>query len=169
MKWTALVMMLMITPALAAPPDEGSEDWQVMHPYKAWIEAQKQTAGNPGGSCCDWSDGRPVTALVCSAQPIKDAHDNWTCGLGVISDIHWWAFEEPRHWPGVRPHWVQIPDELVGHEINPVGLPMMWIAVPHKPGISSGTGGSYSMSYVEGPVDPDREPHIYCFCPPSGV
>ena len=57
----AAVLSLLATPALAAPPPEGSEDWNVMHPFAEWVTSQHDAAGR---WCCDIGDGRPVEAEI---------------------------------------------------------------------------------------------------------
>lgn len=140
---TIAVIAARVPSALAAPPPEGSEDWKIMAPFKDWIRDQKQPAGS-GGSCCDWSDGRPVEA--------------------EIRGQHWWAHVTPAHWPGIADRWIEIPDERVNKGRNPIGLPILWLAVPHE-----WIGGRAYMSPMEGPVDNSRPPFVYCFYPPDGT
>lgn len=90
--------------ALAAPPVEGSPDWEIMHPYAEWV--QKQYAKD-GHWCCSAADGRPVDARI-------DA------------DGHWQAHVTPEHFPDATDHWLTIPDDHVLHQANPMGVPLLW-------------------------------------------
>ena len=132
----AAVLLVSIS-AHAAPPPEGSADWQLIMPHKGWIESQKQPNG---ASCCDWADGRPVDA--------------------EIRDGHWWAHVTPAHWPGVLDQWIKIPDDRISRIHNPVGVPILWLRLVHE---WIGHGGY--MLPEEGPVDNTKEPFVYCFAP----
>ena len=140
----AIVLALLATPALGAPPPPGSEDAKIAVPYSDWIKAQQKPGG---GSCCSEADGRPVEAR--------------------IESDHWIAHVTPEHWPGVRDQWVQVPDVAIIPGTNPIGVPFLWLAVPH---LSS--PDDPRCPYCGGQdlgVDPGAALTVLCFAPPSGV
>jgi hypothetical protein len=111
-----------------------------MHPYAEWMTAQHDTAGR---WCCDIGDGRPVEAKI-------------------VGD-HWEAHVTPKHFPdlaqtcaapqvgpgsdapckslGPQGVWMQVPDEKVTHNVNPTGMPILWL----------------------------YQGRVQCFAPPDGV
>jgi hypothetical protein len=103
-KETIIALMLFATPALASPPPVGSEDWNVMIPYKEWVTSQHDTLGR---WCCNIGDGRPVDAK--------------------IVDDHWEVHVTPVHFPGEPDHWLPVPDERVIRQGNPTGSPILWL------------------------------------------
>lgn len=100
------LFVLCANAALAAPPPPGSEDAVIMKGYEDWVYSQLTPDGR---RCCDISDGRPV--------PTRIRHG------------HWEAFVTKAKWPDLQGNegWRQIPDDLVVHEANPVGWPIIWI------------------------------------------
>lgn len=109
------------SPAIAAPPPVGSDDWNVMSPYKEWVTTQEDGIGR---ACCGLGDGRPVEA--------------------EIRGEHWWAHIDPKHWDGniaqyarpgpatvapepLKDRWVQIPDEKITRSGNPTGMAILWL------------------------------------------
>ena len=100
MKIVALAVLLMTTAVVdAAPPPVGSEDWEQMEPYADWIGSQHSYYG---GWCCDAEhDGRPVEAET------RQDDDGTT---------HWWVHVQPKHWPALTDHWVEVPDY---HRVKP--------------------------------------------------
>lgn len=149
-----LVLALVTGPALAAPPPVDSDDYRIMHPQKEWVE-DRHIADDKGHSfwCCNFSDGRPVD-------------------VRIDADGHWQAHVTPAHWPGVVDQWITIPDEKVLRGPNPVGVPILWLNVPHLIGHSlNTTSGIYggSSNYVEGPVDTSVAPTVFCFSPVAGT
>lgn len=91
------------SPVLAAPPPEGSEDWEIMHPYADWIQHQNGAQG----WCCDVADGRPVDARM--------SQNHWQVRL-----LH------PETLPNAPAGWVDVPDNALLHGRNPIGFPIAW-------------------------------------------
>ena len=91
-------------PAQAAPPPVGSDDWNVMAPFKEWVTSQHDGLGR---WCCDISDGRPVDAR--------------------IDGDHWVVHVTPKHFPGEKDRWMTVPDEKVTRNANPTGEPILWL------------------------------------------
>jgi hypothetical protein len=131
-------------PAAAAPPPVGSEDYQVMMPYKEWITSQHDGLGR---WCCDIGDGRPVEAVIGKMAPGPVREGEWRLpGPAPVSpaadgDDHWWAHVTPAHWPGEIDRWVFVPDEKITHNANPTGSPILWL----------------------------YQGRVQCFAPPDGV
>ena len=100
----ALAMMLVAGRAWSAPPPVGSDDWNIMAPFREWVTTQHDTLGR---WCCDIGDGRPVEAR--------------------IADNHWEVHVTPQHWPGETDRWIAVPDEKVTHNANPTGAPILWL------------------------------------------
>ncbi len=94
----------LVVPAHAAPPPVGSDDWNVMMPYKEWVTSQHDTLGR---WCCDIGDGRPVEAR--------------------IADDHWEVHVTPKHFPDEVDHWMPVPDEKITRNANPTGTPILWM------------------------------------------
>lgn len=113
---TLCLLLLGAAIALAAPPPVGSDDWNVMHPYKEWVTSQHDGLGR---WCCDIGDGRPVKA--------------------EIRGDSWWVRIDPRQWrdqPGpvagpqptpLAAEWLQVPDEEITRNSNPTGVPILWL------------------------------------------
>jgi hypothetical protein len=99
-----VALLLLTSPALGAPPPPGSEDAQVMGPYKDWITSQHDGAGR---WCCDIGDGRPVEART--------------------QGNHWQAHITPDHFPGETDRWQDIPDERIVKSGNPTGVAILWM------------------------------------------
>ncbi|MBN9510369.1 MAG: hypothetical protein J0I21_14805 [Alphaproteobacteria bacterium] len=99
-----LTIALLAAPAHAAPPPEGSEDWQIMHPYAEWVRTQRD---RQGFWCCDIGDGRPVEAR--------------------IRGDHWEAHVTPKHFPEEQDHWVVVPESKITPDRNPTGVPILWL------------------------------------------
>lgn len=101
----ALVAAFLFTvPAHAAPPPEGSDDWQIMHPYVEWVTTQHDRRGY---WCCDIGDGRPVQAR--------------------IADDHWEVHVTPSHFPDEPNQWLSVPDGKITAGGNPTGTPILWL------------------------------------------
>jgi len=98
------IMMSPAAPARAAPPPVGSDDWNIMIPYKEWVTSQHDTLGR---WCCDIGDGRPVEAR--------------------IADDHWEVHVTPKHFPDEPDHWMVVPDEKITRNANPTGTPILWL------------------------------------------
>lgn len=97
--------------AWSAPPPVGSEDWEIMAPYAAWIETQRDQIGR---ICCDWSDARPVQ--------VRQRLGKWEV-----------QFVRPRDLPPPYPDgWQVVPDHAVLRDrngravVSPVGLSIAW-------------------------------------------
>lgn len=100
----ALLLAGWLTPAHAAPPPAGSEDFRELSPYRDWIAGRENSLG---GRCCDEGDGRPV-----EARPLGDL---------------WQVHVTPQHWPKEPDHWLTVPANRVLHEYNPLGISMLWL------------------------------------------
>jgi hypothetical protein len=90
--------------AHAAPPPLGSEDWNLMAPFKEWVTTQHDSLGR---WCCDIGDGRPVEAR--------------------IDSDHWSVHVTPQHFPGETDRWMAVPEEKVVPGANPTGSPILWL------------------------------------------
>ncbi len=92
-------------PAYAAPPAEGSEDWEIMHPHADWIRQLQ----HGGVLCCTLADGRPVEA--------RTRGDRW--------QVRW----RPGQLEGAPTDWTDVPPEVVMSGHNPIGVPIaFWLA-----------------------------------------
>lgn len=91
-------------PAHAAPPPVGSDDWNIMAPYKEWVTSQHDGLGR---WCCDIGDGRPVEAR--------------------IDGDHWEVHVTKTHFPDEPDRWLAVPDEKVTRNANPTGTPILWL------------------------------------------
>jgi hypothetical protein len=109
-----LIAAALVRPtAMAMPPAPGSEDAQIMEPYKAWITTRRDRYENP---CCDLGDGRPVDAdTVTVVDPDR------------VRRTHWRAHVTPAHFPGEPDHWIIVPDEKIIVGKNPTGSPILWL------------------------------------------
>lgn len=106
--WVAVGSAVLVAlPAFAAPPPEGSEDWQIMHSFRDWVTSQH---ADNGYYCCDLSDGRPVDARI-------------------NKEGDWEAHVTDKHYPGASDHWVVVPRERILHRRNPVGVPILWYSI----------------------------------------
>lgn len=94
-----LVLAVVASTAVAAPPPVGSEDWEILEPHAEWIKGL--TAA--GMRCCDWSDTRPVR--------VRTVGDGWQVWLrkGQIEGA-----------PAEQ--WLDVPPEAIIHGENPVGM-----------------------------------------------
>ncbi len=101
----SILFALWASAAFAAPPDPGSDDWNVMLPYQEWIQGQHD---NLGRSCCSIADGRPVDVR--------------------IRDGHWEVHITKQHFPDEDDRWVGVPDEKVIRSANPTGVPIVWFS-----------------------------------------
>jgi len=90
--------------ANAAPPPVGTEDYNIMMPYAAWVVQQKTQSGL---SCCDIADGRPVN---------------------IRSTAHGWeAYISKTKFGSSAPDaWLPIPDSAILHVANPTGVAVAW-------------------------------------------
>lgn len=89
---------------LAAPPPVGSEDWQLMSPYRGEIE---RAEAESGARCCDWGDGRPVEA--------RRAGQGWQV-----------RFREGNAIGAPAGVWLDVPEAALVLAANPVGVPIAW-------------------------------------------
>lgn len=103
--------------ASAAPPPEGSDDWNIMHPYKDWVTSQHDGLGR---WCCDIGDGRPVEARI--------EGDHW---IVHIVPKQWNDDNSTRPGPavnsGLSDKWLPVPDEKITRNSNPTGNPILWL------------------------------------------
>ncbi len=95
---------VLASPAHAAPPPVGSDDWQIMHPYAEWVTTQHDRRGY---WCCDIGDGRPVEAR--------------------IVDDHWEVHITKTHFPDEPEHWLIVPEGKITAGGNPTGTPIVWL------------------------------------------
>jgi hypothetical protein len=102
MRAFALASLLIATPALAAPPPTGSEDYEITAPHGAWFRSLRNAEG---ALCCTLSDCRPVQARV-------------------SGDGHWEFLADPRHFANADNSWIRVPDDRVLRRANPVGRPV---------------------------------------------
>lgn len=114
--WAAIVLVPGL--AWADPPPVGSDDWNVMHPYKEWVAGQHDRLGR---WCCEISDGRPVDARISGG-------DHWEVH---IVPQQWAEGNSTRPGPSVNgvltDHWMLVPDEKITHGANPTGHPILWM------------------------------------------
>ena len=107
----ALGVLLFSYSAVASPPSQDSEDWQIMKDYANWIS----TADIPGthSSCCGPADGRP---LFEGEWRENDAG-------------HYEVFISRRHWDTApaKGFWIEVPTRNV-IKASPVGFPIAWWA-----------------------------------------
>lgn len=87
-------------PARAAAPPVGSEQWEILHPHRAWVES----VAGPQGVCCSLADGRAVEA--------RRVGDRWQ----VLFPAE----------PGFPAGWQDVPAGVVLGGENPVGMPVAW-------------------------------------------
>jgi hypothetical protein len=90
----------------AAPPPVGSDDWNIMAPYRKWVTSQHDTSG---AWCCDIGDGRPVEARI------------------AADGDHWEAHVTKQHFPDEPEAWLPVPDEKIIRDANPTGTPILWL------------------------------------------
>lgn len=109
---------------LAAPPPYGSDDWNIMHPYKEWVESQHDQLGR---WCCDIADGRPVDAEIYYNCDLPPDLPHGECPVMMPIGAHWWVHIERKHFPDERDRWEVVPDEKITHNANPVGVPILWL------------------------------------------
>lgn len=106
----AVLLCLLSTHTLAAPPPEGSEDYKIMHPYAQWVTSQHDRLGR---WCCSIADGRPVDAKI-------------------SPEGHWQVmFQRPETISDdaaqpVPSGWINVPDDAVIKGANPMGVPIAW-------------------------------------------
>jgi hypothetical protein len=100
----ALMAAAVVDAARAAMPPVGSDDWNIMMPYKEWVTSQHDQLGR---WCCDIGDGRPVEAR--------------------INDDHWEVHVTPKHFPEEEDRWLTVPDEKITRNANPTGTPILWL------------------------------------------
>lgn len=111
-----LVFLALSSAAVAAPPSRGSEDWELMAPYRDWVTRQYAPSGQ---WCCDWADGRPL---------FDDEWQQTPTGYRVLISRRHWA-DAPE--PGV---WIDVPRDRVSSP-SPMGLLVVWwSAVEGLPG-----------------------------------
>ena len=108
--WAPIALLFLCSCAHAKAPPITSEDWEVLHEYRHWIES----AGSENGRCCDIADGRMVQVRV------KD-------GRYQVQFLHPETLDVPR-----PSGWYDVPDKAIirdsdGHPApNPVGVPIAW-------------------------------------------
>jgi len=109
---------------LAAPPPYGSDDWNVMHPYKEWVTSQHDQLGR---WCCDIADGRPVDAEIWENCQFPAKDKNGDCPKNTLIGTHWWVHITEKHFPGELDRWELVPDEKIIRKSNPTGVPILWL------------------------------------------
>lgn len=101
---------LYATTAQAAPPPVGSDDWNIMAPYKEWVTTQHDRLGR---WCCSIADGRIAEARI-------NGNGHWEARILHPETV------APEDGP-VPPGYVEVPDERVLRVPNPTGFPILWI------------------------------------------
>lgn len=96
-----LVLAVVASTAVAAPPPVGSEDWEIMAPHAEWVRGLRSIYNVP---CCDSSDCRPVEA--------RATNNGW--------QVRW----RPGQLEGAPIEWTDVPEEAVLARENPVGVPV---------------------------------------------
>lgn len=112
-KTLALVGLLTfgLATAMAHPPFQGSEDYEIMTPYSDWIQS---VDNSKGWRCCDISDARLVDVRQ--------------------KDNHWEVkFRYPEDLPAPAPQgWQIVPDDAIVRDSDgkpvssPAGLTIAW-------------------------------------------
>ncbi len=90
--------------AEAAPPPLGSEDYEQLLPYAAWISKQ---AANNGGLCCSIADCRVVNWRM--------KGDAYEAFIAKTDDRGFSKFPEGPD------AWVAVPTDVIKREVNPTG------------------------------------------------
>jgi hypothetical protein len=101
---TILLGLALSSPAVAAPPVAGSEDYDQLMPYADWISAR---ATNRGGLCCSVSDCRVVKWRMETT--------GYEAFIANTDDRGFTKF------PGAPNAWVAVPNGVIKHEVNPTG------------------------------------------------
>ena len=107
---SAGTVLMLMTPALAAPPPAGSPQADLMAPYAEWIRGLRNPTTGQG--CCSLSDCRVVDYRISS-----DGYE---------------AFIDRKGFPGGPDTWLKVPDFVVVHTANPTGLAVACWASWHK-------------------------------------
>lgn len=108
----AIVVSLMVfisALAHAAAPAVGSEDYEIMYPYREAIQGLHVN----GIICCSWADGRPVRQRRC--QVGDDCPDGWQVRFRPSNDIGA-PFDK----------WLSVRKAGTSRDANPVGVPIAW-------------------------------------------
>lgn len=96
----AVAVWLFAGVAQAAPPAEGSEDWNILAPHADWVRRLRLGIA----SCCDLADGRPVDA--------RTRGDRW--------QVRW----RPGQLEGAPTGWTDVPPAVLLRVANPTGFPI---------------------------------------------
>ncbi len=91
--------MAIASPARAAPPPVGSEDWLVMEPFGEWVRSLRAN----GRFCCDWSDTRPV-----KSRTVGERYQVWLRKDQIIG--------------APVEQWLDVPDDAIIRTANPIGI-----------------------------------------------
>lgn len=103
-----LALVLLASPAIAAPPEPGSEDAQIMQGHGPWIERQRSMLG---GFCCSSADGRPL-------------YDNEI----RRRDGHWEIYHSKGHWGASGTDtWLPVPPGAVLPNMSEMGFAIAWV------------------------------------------
>lgn len=89
---------------VAAAPPPGSEDYEILHPHKQWIESATNAAQ---GLCCSMADGRVVDAKIVG--------DHWE-----VLFLHPETLKDPPI------GWQRVPEWAVVPGVNETGVPIGW-------------------------------------------
>ncbi len=98
------VLLATATPAWASPPAPGSEDYDQLMPYSAWISTQ---AANNGGLCCSITDCRVVRWRTHGAA--------YEAFIAQMDDRGFVKFPDGPN------AWIKVPPDVIKREINPTG------------------------------------------------
>ncbi len=99
---TSLFIIAFYVVAFASPPEQGSEDYELLSPYSEWLH--NQTVGPTGPSCCNLADCRSIKYRIKNNEiEVYITKDKY--GDGVQQD-----------------RWLIVPNEVVHKEHNPTGI-----------------------------------------------
>ncbi len=106
-RWLALLIVLSIGAAQAAPPPPESRDGRIMRGFEDWIRGQNNAAGR---NCCNVSDGRPL-----DLSELR------------VTDGHYQVLYAKRHWAEGTDEWIDVPDGALLKQMSPAGYAIAWI------------------------------------------
>jgi hypothetical protein len=112
----ALLACLLAAPALARPPEPGTEDFALMSEFKDWVVTQHAANGQ---WCCDLGDGRPLHDDEIRYVP-RDQESG-----------HFQILYTRRHWDDGTDEWIDVPAGAVMRIPNPLGMPVAWVIHGH--------------------------------------
>jgi hypothetical protein len=125
------IALVASSPALAAPPEPGSEDYEQLMPYADWMTSQWSDDG--GTLCCSISDCRVVQTRN---SPDGDGYDAW------IAELDDRGFKKFNRAPNA---WLHVPASAMKHHFhNPTGRAIAcWSWYHMQPGAKPESNGFY--------------------------